>query len=97
MKRVTILKAAAHYDGLLKEAGFKPERLKRNYIGRDKKLWENHAFFIISRVKLLIYSGHRDKAMRWLSCGQGIINALGISCISESKIQLMPKKPQTRK
>ncbi len=101
MKRVTILRAAAHYEELLLEKGFKPKRLPRGYCGNNKKLWGNHALFMIRRIKIYIYTRHRDKAMRWLSYCQGAINASGISSISESKIQLMPKrvkkKPTTRK
>ena len=92
MKRVTILRAAAHYEELLIKKGFIPKRLPRNYKGTTKKVWGNHALFMIRRIKVYIYTWHRDKAMRWLSYCQGVINSQGISTIAESKIQLKPKK-----
>lgn len=97
MKRVTILKAAAHYEALLIDKGFTPKRLRRNYRGTNQKIWGNHALFMIRRVKVYIYTRHRDKAMRWLAYCQGVINAQGISTIQESKIQLMPKKRTVKK
>lgn len=91
MKRVTILRAAAHYEELLMEKGFTAKRISKNYEGANKTIWGNHALFMIRRVKVYIYTKHRDKAMRWLSYCQGLINAHGISSVAKSKIQLMPK------
>ncbi len=91
MKRRTILNAAAFHEIQLQESGYVPKLATANYQGTDSLIWGNYALFMIQQVRIYIYSGHRDKAMRWLSCVQGIMLAIGIVSITDSKMQLKPK------
>ena len=92
MKRKTVLVAAEHHERQLQEQGFKPIRAPRHYRGRSRKIWGNHALFMVRRIRLMLYTKHRDKAMRWLSCVQGIMMAQSITSIAESKMHLKPKR-----
>lgn len=56
MKRKTVLAAAEHHERQLQEQGFKPVRAARNYDGRSKKIWGNHALFMVRRIRLMLFT-----------------------------------------
>jgi hypothetical protein len=95
MQRRKILAAAEHYIIFLTKKNYVPQRAPRNYQGTDPKIWGDHALRMAHRIKLYIYTGHRDKAMRWLSNLQGILLAIGEISINQAKEQFMPntKRP----
>jgi hypothetical protein len=96
MKRKTILAVAEYHERQLQDAGYIPKRSPRSYNGRSQKIWGNHALFMVRRIRLMLFTKHRDKAMRWLSCVQGIIMAQGITSINSSKILLKPKQQKQK-
>ena len=90
MKRRKIIISAQEHIDILKKFNIKANRIPKSYKGKDHKKWLSHAMFMLQRIEKYIYSGHRDKAMRWLSCAQGIMMFAGLINIKAAKEILKP-------